>query len=71
MVVRNLLPTAGATAEYGYLAKDIKQQMPTGEPPSETQLRWAIHEMRQDLSLLTVTNFATLLVLVYALVLKF
>ena len=54
-----------------YLAVDIKQQMPKGETPSEAQLRWAIHEMRQDLSLLTVTNFAILLVLVYALVLRF
>jgi hypothetical protein len=54
-----------------YLAKNIKLEMPTGEPPSDAQLRWAIHEMRQDLSLLTVTNFAILLVLVYAMVLRF
>ena len=53
-----------------YLAVDIKQVPNKGEAPSETQLRWAIHEMRQDLSLLTVTNFAILLVLVYAMVLK-
>ena len=53
-----------------YLVTDIKQQTPKGETPSEAQLRWAIHEMRQDLSLLTVTNFAILLVLVFALVLR-
>lgn len=53
-----------------YLAVDIKQVQNQGEAPSEAQLRWAIHEMRQDLSLLTVTNFAILLVLVYALVLR-
>jgi hypothetical protein len=54
-----------------YLAVDIKQVTPKGEIPSDVHLRWAIHEMRQDLSLLTVTNFAILLVLVYALVLRF
>ena len=53
-----------------YLAVDIKQVPNKGEPPSQAQLQWAIHEMRQDLSLLTVTNFAILLVLVYALVLR-
>lgn len=53
-----------------YLAVDIKQVQNKGEAPNESQLRWAIHEMRQDLSLLTVTNFAILLVLVYALVLR-
>ena len=53
-----------------YLAVDIKQAPVKGEAPGDAQLRWAIHEMRQDLSLLTVTNFAILLVLVYALVLR-
>jgi hypothetical protein len=53
-----------------YLAVDIKLQAPKGEAPTDAHLRWAIHEMRQDLSLLTVTNFAILLVLVYALVLR-
>lgn len=53
-----------------FLAVDIKQVENKGEAPSDAQIRWAIHEMRQDLSLLTVTNFAILLVLVYALVLK-
>jgi hypothetical protein len=53
-----------------YLVVDIKQQAPKGDAPTDAHLRWAIHEMRQDLSLLTVTNFAILLVLVYALVLR-
>ena len=41
-----------------------------GDPPSETELKWHIRSMRQDLSMLAVTNFAVLLVLVFALVLK-
>jgi hypothetical protein len=41
-----------------------------GEPPSESELKWHIRSMRQDLSMLAVTNFAVLLVLVFALVLK-
>jgi hypothetical protein len=41
-----------------------------GEPPSDAQLRHYIKSMREDLSLLTVTNFAVLLVLIFALVLK-
>ena len=41
-----------------------------GEPPSEAELKWHIRSMRQDLSMLAVTNFAVLLVLVFALVLK-
>jgi hypothetical protein len=53
-----------------YLTVDIKETQRKGEPPSETQLRWYIKELRQDISLLTVTNFAILLVLVYAFVLK-
>lgn len=42
----------------------------TGEPPSDAELRWHIRNMRQDISMLAVTNFAILLVLVFALVLK-
>ncbi len=53
-----------------YLAVDIKEVERKDEPPSEAQLRWYIKEMRQDISLLTVTNFAVLLVLVFAFVLK-
>ena len=53
-----------------YLAVDIKEGAQKGEPPTEAQIRWYLHEMRQDLSLLTVTNFAVLLVLVFAFVLK-
>jgi len=53
-----------------YLAVDIKERAHTGEAPTDAQLRWYIKELRQDISLLTVTNFAVLLVLVYAFVLK-
>jgi hypothetical protein len=41
-----------------------------GEPPTEMQVRWHIWNMRKDISMLAVTNFAILLVLVFALVLK-
>jgi len=41
-----------------------------GDPPSDAELKWHIRSMRQDLSMLAVTNFAVLLVLVFALVLK-
>jgi hypothetical protein len=39
-------------------------------PPTEEQLRWHVWNMRKDLSMLAVTNFAILLVLVFSLVLK-
>jgi len=39
--------------------------------PSDEEIRWHLRNMRQDLSMLAVTNFAVLLVLLYALVLKF
>lgn len=41
-----------------------------GDAPSDEELKWHIRSMRQDLSMLAVTNFAVLLVLVFALVLK-
>ena len=47
-----------------------KRKAALGEPPSDAQLRHYIKSMREDLSLLTVTNFAVLLVLIFALVLK-
>lgn len=53
-----------------YLSVDVKGSEKIGEQPSDAQLRWYFKEMRQDLSLLTVTNFAILLVLVFALVLR-
>lgn len=54
-----------------YLAVDVgKAAEIKGEPPSDAQLRLYIKSMREDISLLTVTNFAILLVLVFALVLK-
>jgi hypothetical protein len=53
------------------LAVDLeKRRSELGEPPTETQLRHYIKSMREDISLLTVTNFAVLLVLIFALVLK-
>jgi hypothetical protein len=54
-----------------YLAVNIQEPEKTGQPPTDAQLKWYLREMRQDLSLLTVTNFAILLVLVFAFVLKF
>ena len=53
-----------------YLSVDVQPSAKVGEPPSDAMLRAYLKEMRQDLSLLTVTNFAILLVLVFALVLK-
>ncbi|OGA22379.1 MAG: hypothetical protein A3I02_06555 [Betaproteobacteria bacterium RIFCSPLOWO2_02_FULL_67_26] len=55
-----------------FLAVDInKEEDRKGQAPSDAQLKWYIREIRQDLSLLTVTNFAVLLVLIFAFVLKF
>ena len=53
------------------LAVDLeKRKAESGTPPTDMQLRHYIKSMREDLSLLTVTNFAILLVLIFALVLK-
>jgi hypothetical protein len=53
------------------MAVDLeKRKAEMGDPPSEVQLRHYIKSMREDLSLLTVTNFAVLLVLIFALVLR-
>ena len=54
-----------------FLSVDLeKNKVIKGDPPSEAQLRLYIKSMREDLSLLTVTNFAVLLVLIFALVLR-
>ena len=54
-----------------YLSVDLeKNKIIKGDPPSEAQLRLYIKSMREDISLLTVTNFAVLLVLIFALVLR-
>jgi hypothetical protein len=54
-----------------YLSVDlVKSKELTGDAPSDAQLRHYVKSMREDLSLLTVTNFAVLLVLIFALVLK-
>ena len=53
------------------MAVDLeKRKAEMGEPPSDAELRHYMKSMREDLSLLTVTNFAVLLVLIFALVLK-
>lgn len=66
-----LLAWLGWVLARRYVNRDIPlTRHEAGEPPSDQQLRWHIWNIRQDLSLLTVTNFAILLVLVYALVLK-
>ena len=54
-----------------YLSVDLeKNKVIKGDPPGDAQLRLYIKSMREDISLLTVTNFAVLLVLIFALVLK-
>ena len=54
-----------------YLSVDMDKNKPeTGVAPTDEQVRRHIKNMREDISLLTVTNFAVLLVLVYALVLR-
>ncbi len=54
-----------------FLSVDLdKHKTETGEVPDDAQVRRYIKSMREDISLLTVTNFAILLVLVFALVLK-
>ena len=53
------------------MAVDLeKRKAEMGDPPTEIQIRHYIKSMREDISLLTVTNFAVLLVLIFALVLK-
>jgi len=54
-----------------FLSVDLeKNKVIKGDPPSDAQLRLYIKSMREDISLLTVTNFAVLLVLIFALVLR-
>jgi hypothetical protein len=54
-----------------FLAVDLgRNKEIKGEPPSDAQLRHYVKSMREDISLLAVTNFAVLLVLIFALVLK-
>jgi len=54
-----------------FLSVDLeKNKVVKGDPPSDAQLRLYIKSMREDISLLTVTNFAVLLVLIFALVLR-
>jgi len=53
-----------------YMGPDV-ESAEKGDPPSDAQLRWYIRSIRQDMAMMSVTNFAILLVLVFALVLKF
>ena len=52
-----------------YFKADLDHHI-ASEPPTDAQIRWHIWNMRKDISMLAVTNFAVLLVLVFALVLK-
>ncbi len=52
-----------------YLDSDFKDKE-MRDLPTDQQVQRHIKYMRQDLSMLAVTNFAILLVLVYALILK-
>jgi hypothetical protein len=40
------------------------------DPPTDAQIRWHIWNMRKDISMIAVTNFAILLVLVFGLILQ-
>lgn len=40
------------------------------DPPTDAQIKWHIWNMRKDISMLAVTNFAILLVLVFGLILQ-
>ena len=54
-----------------YLSVNLdKNKTESGPVPTDEQVRRHLKNMREDLSLLTVTNFAILLVLVYSLVLR-
>ena len=53
-----------------YLTPDLDHHAMSA-PPTDAQIRWHIWNMRKDMSMLAITNFAVLLVLIFALVLKF
>lgn len=40
------------------------------DPPTDAQIKWHIWNMRKDISMLAVTNFAILLVLIFGLILQ-
>ena len=52
-----------------YINADLDRHK-TSDPPTDAQIRWHIWNIRKDVSMIAVTNFAILLVLVYALVLR-
>jgi len=52
-----------------YYSADLDRHK-SSEPPTDAQIRWHIWNMRRDISVLAVTNFGIMLVLIFALVLK-
>ena len=52
-----------------YYSADLDRHK-ASEPPTDAQIRWHIWNMRRDISVLAVTNFGIMLVLIFALVLK-
>ena len=67
--VLGLMVWIGWVLTWRFLKPEFKTNEQV-EPPSEAELKWHIRSMRQDLSMLAVTNFAVLLVPVFALVPK-
>jgi hypothetical protein len=57
------------TRRYFNLNPDLDRHK-TSEPPTDAQIRWHIWNMRKDISMIAVTNFAILLVMIYAFILK-
>jgi len=69
LFVIGLVVWLGWVMSRRYLTRDLDRHE-KGEPPTDAQIRWHLWNMRQDISMLAVTNFAVLLVLIFALVLK-
>ena len=69
LYVTALVICVGWVVSRRYFYADLDKHKKS-DPPTDAQVRWHILNMRKDISMLAVTNFATLLVLVYALVLK-
>ena len=70
LFVVGLVVWIGWVVTKRYMYRDLDHHQ-SSEPPTEAQIRWHIWNMRKDISMLAITNFAILLVLVFALVLKF
>ncbi len=52
-----------------YFNADIDRHQ-ASDPPTDAQIRWHLWNMRKDISMIAVTNFAILLVLVFGLILQ-